>query len=126
MSSKDLGKAGEDIACRYLKKQNYQIIERNFFYNGGEIDIIAFDIEKNELVFFEVKTRSNKAYGLPSESVDNFKIKRILRGAKFYMHIHSLENVFVRFDVLELFFVNDRYLVNHLKQILWNHIDVLD
>lgn len=126
MSSKDLGRAGEDIACRYLKKQNYQIIERNFFYNGGEIDIIAFDIEKNELVFFEVKTRSNKAYGLPSESVDNFKIKRILRGAKFYMHIHSLENVFVRFDVLELFFVNDRYLVNHLKQILWNHIDVLD
>lgn len=126
MSSKDFGRAGEDIACRYLKKQNYQIIERNFFYNGGEIDIIAFDIEKNELVFFEVKTRSNKAYGLPSESVDNFKIKRILRGAKFYMHIHSLENVFVRFDVLELFFVNDRYLVNHLKQILWNHIDVLD
>lgn len=126
MSSKDLGRAGEDIACRYLKKQNYQIIERNFFYNGGEIDIIAFDIERNELVFFEVKTRSNKAYGLPSESVDNFKIKRILRGAKFYMHIHSLENVFVRFDVLELFFVNDRYLVNHLKQILWNHIDVLD
>lgn len=118
VSSKDLGRAGEDIACRYLKKQNYQIIERNFFYNGGEIDIIAFDIEKNELVFFEVKTRSNKAYGLPSESVDNFKIKRILRGAKFYMHIHSLENVFVRFDVLELFFVNDRYLVNHLKQIL--------
>ncbi len=118
MSSKDFGKAGEDIACRYLKKQNYQIIERNFFYNGGEIDIIAFDIEKNELVFFEVKTRSNKAYGLPSEAVDNFKIKRILRGAKFYMHIHSLENVFVRFDVLELFFVNDRYLVNHLKQIL--------
>lgn len=126
MSSKDLGKTGEDIACRYLKKQNYQIIERNFFYNGGEIDIIAFDIEKNELVFFEVKTRSNKAYGLPSEAVDNFKIKRILRGAKFYMHIHSLENVFVRFDVLELFFVNDRYLVNHLKQILWNNIDVLD
>ena len=126
MSSKDFGRAGEDIACRYLKKQNYQIIERNFFYNGGEIDIIAFDIEKNELVFFEVKTRSNKAYGLPSESVDNFKIKRILRGAKFYMHIHSLENVFVRFDVLELFFVNDRYLVNQLKQILWNHIDVLD
>lgn len=118
VSSKDFGRAGEDIACRYLKKQNYQIIERNFFYNGGEIDIIAFDIEKNELVFFEVKTRSNKAYGLPSESVDNFKIKRILRGAKFYMHIHSLENVFVRFDVLELFFVNDRYLVNHLKQIL--------
>lgn len=118
MSSKDFGRAGEDIACRYLKKQNYQIIERNFFYNGGEIDIIAFDIEKNELFFFEVKTRSNKAYGLPSESVDNFKIKRILRGAKFYMHIHSLENVFVRFDVLELFFVNDRYLVNHLKQIL--------
>ena len=39
-----LGKHGEDLACNYLEKHNYKIIERNFRCKKGEIDIIAKDI----------------------------------------------------------------------------------
>ncbi|MEK9154570.1 MAG: YraN family protein [Patescibacteria group bacterium] len=53
----ELGKLGEDIACRYLVENNFQIIERNFREPWGEIDIVAKDKDKT-LVFVEVKTVS--------------------------------------------------------------------
>ncbi len=118
MNKKYFGEIGERITCKFLIGQKYKIIERNFFYNGGEIDIIAYDTQTNELVFVEVKTRSNKNYGLPAEAVNNIKIKHILKGAKYYMHMHNLDNAYVRFDIIELFFVNKKFLINHIKQII--------
>lgn len=118
MNKKNFGNIGEDITCKYLVSQKYNIIERNFFYKGGEIDIIAYDNNKDELVFIEVKTRSNKNYGLPSESVDERKVKHILKGARYYLHIHNMNNANVRFDLIELFFVNKKFLINHIKQII--------
>ena len=64
---KEFGNTGEDIATEYLEKQGYIILERNFYCKQGEIDIIAKD--KNEVVFVEVKSRSDVGYGLPSEAV---------------------------------------------------------
>lgn len=85
---------------------------------GGEIDIIAFDTEKNEIVFIEVKTRSNLHYGLPADAVDNRKMNNILKGVKKYLHFHKLENKFIRFDVIELFFKNQKFYINHIKQVI--------
>ena len=70
-----LGKLGEDIISNYIQKQGYKILERNFECSQGEIDIIAKN--KNELVFIEVKTRSNTNFGTPSEAVDYKKQKHI-------------------------------------------------
>ena len=69
---KEFGNTGEDIATEYLEKQGYIILERNFYCKQGEIDIIAKD--KNEVVFVEVKSRSDVGYGLPSEAVTKQKI----------------------------------------------------
>ena len=55
------GKLGEDLAVKYLQKQGYKIIERNFECRQGEIDIIALD--KQEIVIIEVKTRKCLEYG---------------------------------------------------------------
>ena len=118
MNKTDFGKIGEEIACKYLKKQNYKIIERNFYYRGGEIDVITFDTEKDELVFIEVKTRANKNYGLPSEAVTAYKIKNILKGVKYYLRINHLENIYVRIDIIELYYKNDKFFINHIKQII--------
>ena len=71
----EIGKLGEDIACKYLLQQNYKIIERNFLCKQGEIDIIARD--EKYLVFIEVKTRSNVLYGKPIDAVDRTKEKHI-------------------------------------------------
>lgn len=118
MNKTEFGRAGESIACQYLIKNNYKIIDRNFYYKGGEIDIIAYDVEKNEIVFFEIKTRANKKYGLPSEAVDSNKIKHITKGIKIYLHRNKWENKFIRADVLELYYKDEKFYIHHIKQIL--------
>ena len=50
-----VGKLGEDLACKYLFKKGYRIIDRNYRLKIGEIDIIAISRDKT-LVFIEVKT----------------------------------------------------------------------
>ena len=71
----ELGQIGEELAALYLERNGYKIIERNFRYKKYEIDIIAK--YNKELVFIEVKTRSNKIYGRPIEAVNNIKQKHI-------------------------------------------------
>lgn len=82
MNNLGIGKFGEDLACIYLKKLGYKIVERNFRIRGGEIDIIAKDGEI--LVYVEVKTRTSRKFGLPEEAVGFHKIKFLERAAKFY------------------------------------------
>ena len=83
MSNTDIGNKGEDLACQILKKNGYKIIERNYRIRGGEIDIVAKD--KDTLVFVEVKTRWSHEYGLPSESMTPWKIRSLLKTARFYV-----------------------------------------
>ncbi|OGE19646.1 YraN family protein [Candidatus Daviesbacteria bacterium RIFCSPLOWO2_02_FULL_41_8] len=83
MSNKDVGNSGEETACRYLQKQGYKILGRNYRIRGGEIDIVAKD--KEALVFVEVKTRWSHEYGSPAESMTPWKIKFLLKTAKFYV-----------------------------------------
>lgn len=83
MQNKQTGDYGENIACRHLKNLGYKILERNYRIRGGEIDIVAKD--KDTLVFVEVKTRWSYEYGLPVESVTPWKIKALLKPARFYV-----------------------------------------
>lgn len=110
MNNKEKGELGERIALRYLIKKGAEILEKNYKIKSGEIDIIAkLD---NELVFIEVKSRSNLNYGYPAEAVNYKKIKKILNVAKYYLLINNLQNVPIRFDVLEIYF-NERK-INHI------------
>lgn len=110
MNNKEKGELGERIALRYLIKKGAKILEKNYKIKSGEIDIIAkLD---NELVFIEVKSRSNLNYGYPAEAVNYKKIKKILNVAKYYLLINNLQNVPIRFDVLEIYF-NERK-INHI------------
>ena len=111
-----IGKLGEDVAERYLKQKGYLIIERNFSCRQGELDIIAK--EKDFLVFVEVKTRSNLLYGKPVEAVNINKRKHMIKVAKYYLHIHSWDNRFVRFDVIEVFIDKGIAKVHHIPQIV--------
>ena len=87
---KEFGNTGEDIATEYLEKQGYIILERNFYCKQGEIDIIAKD--KNEVVFVEVKSRSDVGYGLPSEAVTKQKIKHLCRTARYFLYKNNMFN----------------------------------
>ena len=111
-----IGKFGEEVAVRYLIQKDYKIIERNFRCKQGEIDIIAKD--KNKLVFVEVKTRSNLNYGTPAESVNRIKLNHILKTANVYLKLKNIKNIFIRFDVVEVYVLKNRCRVNQIKQIL--------
>lgn len=117
MIKTELGTKGEDIACKYLANQGYIIQKRNFKCKSGEIDIIAK--EKNEIVFIEVKTRTSKKYGNPSEAVTETKQKHIKKATEFYIYKHNLENNFIRFDVIEVYLKGKIFCINHIKNILW-------
>lgn len=112
----EVGKEGEEEAAKYLEKQGYKIIQRNFECRQGEIDIIAKD--KDEYVFIEVKTRQNNHYGMPCEAVTEIKQKHIWDATKYYIYIHKLENQYIRFDVIEVYKRNNKFYVHQIKQVM--------
>src|SRR5438105_3790610 len=77
-----LGREGERLAARYLRKHGYKILYRNFRApHGGEADLVCRDKESETLVFVEVKTRGGTGYGTPAEAVTADKQQLIIRGA---------------------------------------------
>ena len=112
----ETGKSGEEIASIYLEKEGYIILERNFSCHQGEIDIIAKD--KDEIVFIEVKTRTNNKYGLASEAVNKQKQNHLIRTIKYYIYINNYENNFIRIDVIEVYITNKKIKINHIKQAI--------
>ncbi len=83
MANKLTGNYGEELACEYLKKLGFKILERNYRIRGGEIDIVCKD--GDTLVFVEVKTRYSHDFGPPVESMTPWKIKALLKTAQFYV-----------------------------------------
>lgn len=67
LENREAGTRGEDIACRLLMANGYEILDRNFRIGRAEIDIIALDGEC--LVFAEVKARSSVGFGLPETTI---------------------------------------------------------
>ena len=114
--NQEIGKLGEDIAVNYLKQKGYKILDRNFECRQGELDIIALD--KKEIVFIEVKTRTSNRYGLPSEAVNKIKQKHMLQSIKYYLYTRNLNDEFVRIDVIEVYIKDNVYKVNHIKKAL--------
>ena len=112
----ETGKYGEYIACEFLIKNNYEIFLRNFRCKIGEIDIIAKD--KDELVFVEVKTRKQKKYGTPAEAVDNRKRQHIFFVAEYFLMVNRIENVYCRIDTIEIYILDEKIKINHIKNSL--------
>ena len=97
-NKRSVGSDYERIACEYLQRQGYEILECNFYSLAGEIDIIAK--HDGYLVFVEVKYRKNVIKGYPLEAISVRKQKTISKCALYYMKRHGLLNVAVRFDVV--------------------------
>src|SRR5437764_12887708 len=100
------GLRGEKLACRYLKRNGYKILFRNFRgRSGGEIDVVCRD--NDTLVFVEVKTRAREDFGRPVEAVDREKRKRISRGALAWLRMLDNPDILFRFDVVEVIITDD-------------------
>jgi len=116
-TSRSAGKKGEDLACKFLKKDKYKILDKNFSCRQGEIDIIAED-RKGVLCFVEVKARSCEDYGLPVEAVTHSKQKRLLATAFIYLENKKIKSQDMLFDIVSV------DLTNEETQIIKNAFDV--
>ncbi len=111
MNKRALGTEKEKLACDYLKKKGYHIVETNFFCRRGEIDIIAKDGEY--LVFVEVKYRKNADFGGGLYAVSKDKIRKISQTAGYYMLCHNIAtDMPVRFDVIAMDGENITHIAN--------------
>jgi putative endonuclease len=100
MQKKELGKKGEEVALRFLKKRGYRIIEQNYVCKMGEMDLIAK--EKDTLAFIEVKTRTSTAFGPPQLAVNSSKQRQLSKVALYFLKEKKLEDVKARFDVVAI------------------------
>lgn len=101
------GELGEEYAFQLLKKNSYQVIERNFRSKIGEIDIIALDPSTGSgpdgtLVFIEVKTRWSSKFGKPEEAVTPRKLEKIKRVGEYYQLINPNLPKKLRIDVVAI------------------------
>ena len=95
-----LGREGEDLAARFLMKQGYRILERNYSTRSGEIDLVA--LHEGAVVFVEVKTRTSDAFGAPELAVTPRKQRRMVKAALAYIKQRKLHQVPCRFDVVAI------------------------
>jgi putative endonuclease len=107
------GKAGEDMAAKYLEHQGLAIRERNYRFEHGEIDLIAEEGE--ELVFVEVKARRSTTFGTPEDAVTEEKQERIRAVADGYLYEHDIDDRPCRFDVIAIEFKNNKADIRHIR-----------
>ena len=99
MNTKITGNEGENRAADYLVSKGFEIIERNWRTNRGEIDIIA--LKNDILVFVEVKTLPNGTLDMIQRELNNQKRQRILKTSKrFLLNHRQYSNSYIRFDVI--------------------------
>ena len=107
-----LGDAGEAAAERWLRRAGLVIVARGFRVRCGEIDLIARD--GPVVVFVEVKTRTQHAFGRPSEAVTAVKRGRIARVASVFLARSGWGEKACRFDVVEVVPQGSGWRVTHL------------
>jgi putative endonuclease len=116
IKKKILGKTGEDIAKDYLEKKKLKFLLSNFVYLKTEIDLIFLDKRNKILIFVEVKTRRNKNYGEPEDSITKFKQMHIKKAAEGFLHQYRKYLEYdIRFDSVGILIEGDEIKINHIE-----------
>lgn len=96
-----IGKRGENTAVMFLENNGYSILFKNWSCEYGELDIVG--LKNEQLVFFEVKTRTGIRYGWPEESVTILKQEHLLNCANAFIdHYPKYEKYSWQIDVIAI------------------------
>ncbi len=99
MSTRESGRAGEELAARHLVDLGYTIIERNFSKRTGEVDIVA--VEGGTIAFCEVKSWERMPISGLEQALDRRKQGRIIRTSLLFLQEHpEYAEYQPRFDLL--------------------------
>ncbi len=117
MNHNELGKWGEQYAAEYLAHKGYEILERNWFFDRAEIDIIA---QKGKiLIVCEVKTRNSDFFGDPQDFVTPAKIKLLVKAANEYIISKDLD-LEARFDVIAVLKNKSQEKLEHFEDAFYH------
>ena len=114
----ELGKKGEEHAKNYLQQKGFSILHTNWRFGKDEIDIIAIDKEKNQLVIVEVKTRMSDYFGEPEIAVTKAKQKFLIRATEVFIMQKNIEQE-TRFDVIAITVVSGKFKLNHIENAFY-------
>lgn len=112
----DFGKQSEEEAVQYLVGLGYTILERNYYWQSAEIDIIAQ--YQDTLVIVEVKSRKSAYYGEPYSFVNPHKIQLLAKAANYYITTHNLD-LEVRFDIISIVKNSTEYHLEHIEDAFY-------
>lgn len=113
MNTRELGNKKESEAVIFLEKEGYNIIERNYYGEYGEVDIIG--TKEEIIVFFEVKYRKNQKFGFAEESISKSKKIKIVKTAMEFLEKNNIFEKDIRFDVIAL----NGTQINWIKNSFW-------
>lgn len=108
---REIGDFGEEITSKYLEKNGYKILDRNYSKPFGEIDIIA--IKGDVISFVEVKTRKSDDFAYAAEAVDFYKQERIKRASQAFLMERKLTDFLISFDISEVYL--DTRKINYIE-----------
>ena len=112
-NKKQFGNKGEQLAAKFLADKGFEIIEQNYRYGKGEIDIIAKD--SDTLVFVEVKTRKNLEFGPPELAITKGKQSQIKKIANAYLYEKKIKDIDCRIDVVAILMLKEsKPVINHI------------
>ena len=115
---REKGNEGEDIAVAYLESKGYTILERNYFFERAEVDIVAYD--EKAIVFVEVKMRKNTTFGEPAEFVTEKKQELVYKAAEAWLYERKMDGSPVRFDVVAIVQQNNEAPdITHFEHAFW-------
>ena len=109
----ELGRFGEELAYKKIKRLGYKKIVRNYRCPQGEVDLIAND--GDTLVFIEIKTRRDKSVGYAKEAVNARKRRQLSKVALFYMKSNNCFETKARFDVIAVSLKGGKPLIEVIK-----------
>lgn len=116
-SHNDIGRRGEEIACRYLIDKGHTIIAQNYRYRRAEVDIISKI--QDCIVFTEVKTRSYSDFGYPEEAVDALKKKKMREAMNHYLEENNSKEE-PRFDIIAITLIDDQIDIHHIEDAFFH------
>ncbi|MFV0304086.1 MAG: YraN family protein [Moheibacter sp.] len=115
----DFGKEAEQLAVQFLEKKKYKILERNYRFQKAEIDIIAHDLVKNEIVIVEVKARKYNSLQKPEEAVTKSKQKLLLKATDAFLINRNL-NLETRFDIISIEKSVSNWTIRHIENAFYS------
>jgi putative endonuclease len=96
------GRRGEDLAHRYLRREGFIIVARNYRLASGEAEADLIAREGEDLVIVEVKTRETAEFGPPERAVSAEKQRHLIRVGREYARKTDTPWEHVRFDVVSI------------------------